>query len=88
MAPRLVRRFRYFLGGRNAFQLRRTRSLEIGEPYDFRHVLHIGVNDQHGMSSFNQSEFYSRAQDLKYLFTFVRIEYTSDYLNYFQLKNK
>jgi len=64
MAPRLVRRFRYFLGNRNSFQLRRTRSLEIGEPYDFRHVLHIGLND-HGTPSTNQAEFYNRAQDLK-----------------------
>ena len=47
MAPNAMKKFRGFFTKNSPFLLKRTRSLNIGEPYDFKHLMHVGMDLQH-----------------------------------------
>jgi hypothetical protein len=46
MPPNPMKKFRGFFNKNTTF-LKRTRSLNIGEPYDFKHLMHVGMDLQH-----------------------------------------
>ena len=46
MAPNAIKKFRGFFTKSGAFTLKRANSLNIGEPYNFKHVLHVGMDFQ------------------------------------------
>ena len=46
MAPNAIKIVREFFAKSSAFTLKRSHSLNIGEPYNFKHVMHVGMDFQ------------------------------------------